>query len=257
MMNKLLVIGLVAVVIVAGFLFLFPNGESEEAEIIGDITVTVTEIGTDNEYEGTLSIVDPSWSEQMMFSVGQDIRETDLLDFTQNAGPLKGTSKYSIVVSSAISLTGSNIASISKNTVKVSGSLTYQGVSMKLLHAFDVGAQVYQADNALVLGQTKTITSTGFRYVTPTLAPITPFDLTGAHIVNGVTLKVQVDVDGIDYNGKAVTTSVSANLVLSASLVADGTLSASITSISSTTTPLSTLSMDALVNRMDLAKVEA
>lgn len=239
--KKVLAIGMIAILIVAGAFFLIPGGDAKEAEIIGDVTVTVKEIGTDDEYSATLSIAPPSWTEQMFLTANQDIRETELLDFTQNAGTLKGASRYSIVVASSITLTGNNIASITKNVVKISGAYTSDPQNVILPGTSpSVSKTVWQSDNALVLGETRTVTSDTFQTFKRLIVTDPPVPLTGAHIAKGLTFKVMVEVEGIDGNGKAVSTSVSANLVLTASLGADGSISASITGISSTTTPITT-----------------
>lgn len=237
--KKILAIVLVTILIAAGAFFLMPDGSAEEADIIGDVTVTVKEIGADDEYSATLSIAPPSWTEQMFLSVNQDIREADLLDFTQNAGTLNGATRYSIVVSSSITLTGNNIASITKNVVKISGAYTSDAQNVILPGTSpSVSKTIWQSDNALVLGETKTVTSDSFQTFKRLIVSDPAVPLTGAHIAKGLTFKVLVEVEGIDGNGKAVSTSVSANLMLTASLGEDGSISASITGISSTTTPI-------------------
>jgi len=265
MMNKLLVIGLVAVLVLGGFFFLIPNAGAEEAEIDGSMTVTISEMGsTVNEVAATVDIGDPSISEQMMLSIGGDIRQEDfkpLADFTQDAGKLKGATQYSIKCSSTFTVTGKNIETVTSSTITFRGYVAFTSSggsgSHYLLKSASRTDTISTITGAVPFGVAKTVVSDPFSYKLNGLDDTTVSKLTGADMTGGTTIVFDVLVNAVDYNGNNVRVQKSGTLLVTASLMDAGSMSVVISSMSSSVTALSMLNADLLMDQMDLAKVEA
>jgi hypothetical protein len=80
MMNRILVIGIVGVLLVAGFLAFFPSGGGEGGDDAAQFSakIFIEEIGTNELAEAELDLGAPDTGELMMLAFGQGIRGTDI-----------------------------------------------------------------------------------------------------------------------------------------------------------------------------------
>jgi hypothetical protein len=268
-MNKVVVIAVVGILLVAGLVFLVPSGEGGgDSGIDGEMTITVTEMETGVEYETTTDIGDLTMVEQMMLAFGQGVRKSDvrpLADFTGDAPGLKGAYQYKVVLTASITLSGSNIDTLSTNSVAFYGCVLG---GFYVFHASTVGAQTLPESNAydnhnsvLTIGSAASVSSKGFAWKsTPdSSAKFTGVvtALTGNDIANsgGIYFTCKVTASGVDYNGNTITASKTVNLKLTGSLTESGTMSVAVSSMSSSVTQLSMLHVDSAMSAMEMAKV--
>jgi hypothetical protein len=265
MMNKLLVIGIIAVLIIGGLYFLVPNVRGEETQIDGEMTVTISEMGSlVNDVAATVDIGDPSISEQMMMSIGGDIRQEDfkpLADFNQDVGKLKGASYYSIKCSSTFTVSGNNIASITNSAITFRGYIAFTSTggsgSHYMLKSTTKTDTVSTITSAITFGTAKTVTSDAFSYKLDGLDSTTVSKITGKDLTGGTTIVFDVLVNAVDHNGNNVKVQKSGTLLVTASLMDAGSMSIAISSMSSSVTALSMMNIDAMLDQMDMAKAEA
>lgn len=111
MMNKLLVIGIIAVVIVAGFMFLMPSAEGDD-DIEATATIYVQSVNGGEIMEAEMDISKLSMAEQMMMSISGEVRE---MDFTGSISALSWGGAYNIWVVTKTKVTATDdIASLTK-----------------------------------------------------------------------------------------------------------------------------------------------
>lgn len=111
MMNKLLVIGIIAVVIVAGFMFLIPTAEGDD-DIEATATIYVQSVNGGEIMEAEIDISKLSMTEQMMLSISDEVRTTD---FTGSISALSWGGAYNIWAVTKLKVTATDdIASLTK-----------------------------------------------------------------------------------------------------------------------------------------------
>lgn len=118
MLNKFLVIGIVALVIVAGFLFMFPSAEGND-EIEATATIYVQSVNGGEIMEAEIDLSKLSMSEQMMMSITGEVRT---MDFTGDISALSQVGLYNLWIVTKVKVTATDdIASLTKIVCQVSG----------------------------------------------------------------------------------------------------------------------------------------
>lgn len=111
MMNKLLVIGIIAIVVVAGFMFLMPEAEGND-EIGATATVYVQSVNGGEIMEAEIDISKLSMTEQMMLSISDEVRTAD---FTGSISALSWGGSYNVWAVTKVKVTATDdIASLTK-----------------------------------------------------------------------------------------------------------------------------------------------
>lgn len=265
MMNKLLVVGIVGVLIVAGFLFLFSNTEGGD-DVNGTATIFVeSELGDVGSME--MDIGAPTMSEQMMMSIGQGIRGEDFMLQEQADDPNPGSPtpypitgiakalKYNVWMTAKITVSGTNIL----NNALIGSSVQFRSgnADRTIYYTASTGSTTATLTNKLVLNSATTVDQSTVGKWSYIESGTTTTALLGSDL-DGMTLSIAATATAKDTNGNTIGFSVSASIVLDVtSYVADGTLKASITDINVGKTQLSMMNLDASTMLMEEMKCEA
>lgn len=268
MLNKVLVIGIVGVLIVGGFLFLFPNDDDGgDGGNDGSVTIYVQAEGSDDTASAEFDLGQPSMAEMMMLSIGQGIRSEDFMlqDYEGEPGgsdtpqvPIDGigqAQRYNVWMTAKITITGSNL----------NGGLTSSAVSFRagnintgMLAYWNAGQQyhVVTMSSCLNLGENSVDQSQiGKWCYYQSGDSVTP--LLGSHL-DGLVLSIDSTANAMDLNGRVVGYSVAASIQLDvSSYAADGSLKASITDIGVDNDFLGMIDADLCMDVLDQCKVAA
>ncbi len=243
MMNKILVLGIVAVLVIGGLWFLWPEGDGDE-DMNGTATICVQEVGKAETYEAVFDLGDPSSSELMMMSLfGQGIRGSDFALQSTPGEPggdpepegLTGVvklGKYRVWAKATVQISGTDIPSATLSASQVKFSAT-TGAGVACCYTSSPTTANVVIDNALKYGQTVTVDQSTVGKWLYVKSGTTTTSLLGQDL-DGMNLNVYITASAVDQNGKTVNAATSATLKLTvSSWAADGTLSAVITSLSS------------------------
>jgi hypothetical protein len=204
----------------------------------------------------------------MMLSVDKGIRRAD---FTLASWPgepggypqypmtdVKSGYKYWVWVECDITVTGNNIQGNALKSSDVSFNSYISGDSTKkILYGASVSSGTVFMNNALKIGTTAINQGTVGKWCYKSVNGASPTALLGADL-NNMCLSIGAHVTATDLNGETVQASASYIFELDVTYAASGSISASITNINvGNNNTLSMLDVDAMLNELELAKVEA
>jgi hypothetical protein len=240
MQKKYLVIGAVVLIIISIIVVAFTYNTNANSDTDMSATIYIKNVENGEVIKGDISLNGVSITEQMILSVGQDIRETEFSsvnvdpynDDPTDEGPnIDTTVNYEIWVDVTVDAYWKGVT-LNENKVIISG-VTDNDKS--LLYSNSLSSKILTLNDKILNNQTSIISmnSEGYswNYYSGTNIPI---QLTGADL-DGIKISIDTKLSGVASNDDIITKTDSAEVTLNVDVITEDTaeISVSITDIDS------------------------
>jgi hypothetical protein len=238
---KLIAIGIVAMIIIAGAFFLYMPSDDDSENTSMTATIVIEELDTGEMIEAEIDLSEPDWTEQMMLSFGENIRSTDFKPLYSTDpgggdnpglinGPIRANGKYAVYLKGTCHVSG---AELSSNNVDL--TLTFHGKVMKPTAGDMSSTAATSGQNVKIIKNIPVNTDYVFDQSTAgKFTYVGTASFLGANL-DGAWLYIDMGVIGQD-GTKTVSYTGTFGILLSVGDWTDASVSASITDISVGTT---------------------